>query len=87
MTTRPSLASLSDRLARKPGATEEASTPAPTAAPVAAKAPTDDRVQVLVRMTTAERKALRMIALEQGTTVQDMAADALRDIIRRHGAI
>jgi hypothetical protein len=86
MTTRPSLTSLSDRLARKPTTSEDV--PAqPTATSVASRAPTDDRVQVLVRMTPAERTALRRIALDQGTTVQDIAAEALRDILRRHGAI
>ncbi len=45
----------------------------------------DPRVQVLVRMTTAERKALRQIALDKDTTVQAIVEDAIRDVLRRHG--
>jgi hypothetical protein len=41
-------------------------------------------VQVLVRMTPAERKALRRIALEGDTTVQALVEEAIRDLIRRH---
>ena len=79
--SRPSLASLSDRLARKdPPASLAAEAP-----PAAAKSePKERRVQVLVRMTPAERKALRRIALEGDTTVQALVEDAIRDLIRRH---
>lgn len=79
--------SLADRLAKKPAA----STPAPAAdepaiaAPAAAAGSKDDRVQIIVRMTLAERKALRHIALEQDTTVQALAEEAIRDVLRRHG--
>ena len=43
-------------------------------------------MQVLVRMTTAERKALRQIALDKDTTVQALVEDAIRDVLRRHGS-
>jgi hypothetical protein len=84
--SRPSLASLSDRFARKEPAQ---AVPAPsenssdTAAATAE--PKDNRVQVLVRMTIAERKALRQIALDQDTTVQALVEETLRDLLRRHG--
>lgn len=55
------------------------------AAPPAQSAKTDDRVQIIVRMTTAERKALRQIALDLDTTAQALAEEAIRDVLRRHG--
>lgn len=86
---RQSLTSLSDRLARKvapeqekPAETHTATEP--QAAPAKAKG-ADVRVQIIVRMTTAERKALRQIALDQDTTAQALAEDAIRDVLQRHG--
>lgn len=85
---RPSLTSLSNVLA-----TKGQGTPAPAPAgldPDAKGAPAangrDGRVQVLVRMTAAERKALRRIALDNDTTVQSLAEEALQDLLRRYGA-
>ena len=79
---RPSLTSLSDRLARKaPASAPEPVTPAPSDP---ATKP-GERVQVMVRMSAAERKALRQIALEQDTTAQAIIEDAIRDVLRRHG--
>lgn len=46
---------------------------------------TERRVQIIVRMTLAERKALRQIALDQNTTAQALAEDAIRNVLRRHG--
>jgi hypothetical protein len=91
---RQPLTSLADRLAKKSTApepekptepeagTEAAATPQPAA--MKAKA-SDTRVQIIVRMTPAERKALRQIALDQDTTAQALAEDAIRDVLRRHG--
>lgn len=79
---RPSLTSLTTMLATKPAAAPEPA-PAPPAQRQAKE--TDGRVQVLVRMTPAERKALRRIALDQDTTVQSLVEDLLRDLIARHG--
>jgi len=85
MKGRPSLASLSDRFAKKdPPAASPSSEDGP-AAQKPAEAKADPRVQVLVRMTPAERKALRRIALEQDTTVQALVEEAIRDVLRRHG--
>ncbi len=83
---RPSLTSLADRMAKKepvPTATvrQEPAAEASMAAPAAK----DSRVQVLVRMTPPERKALRQIALDKDTTVQAIVEDAIRDVLRRHG--
>ncbi|MDQ0450029.1 ribbon-helix-helix domain-containing protein [Methylobacterium aerolatum] len=85
MTERPKLTSLSDRLARKVSspAAEPAAAPAPDAPAKAGKA--DERVQIIVRMTVAERKALRQIALDKDTTAQALAEEAIRDVLRRHG--
>lgn len=83
---RPKLTSLSDRLARKVSApTMEPETPAPEITPKAGKA--DERVQIIVRMSVAERKALRRIALDQDTTAQALAEEAIRDVLRRYGAV
>ncbi|MDP4027196.1 hypothetical protein Q8W71_31985 [Methylobacterium sp. NEAU 140] len=84
---RQPLTSLSERLARKTVAPEPeklAEAAAPTAATPKPKG-ADARVQIIVRMTPAERKALRQIALDQDTTAQALAEDAIRDVLRRHG--
>ena len=79
---RPTLTSLSERLSRKTLPTEPAtSEPASAASTKTA----DNRVQIIVRMTPAERKALRQIALDQDTTAQALAEEAIRDVLRRHG--
>ncbi|MFH6786742.1 ribbon-helix-helix domain-containing protein [Methylobacterium sp. MA0201] len=82
--------SLKDRLATKPAAPAPLPDAVPAAAPVAASpAPAagkgEERVQIIVRMTPAERKALRQIALDQDTTAQALAEEAIRDVLRRHG--
>ncbi len=84
---RPSLTSLSSRLARKTAPAEaEPPTPAPDDAPAQPKAAKgEERVQIIVRMTPTERKALRQIALDQDTTAQALAEEAIRDVLRRHG--
>ena len=79
---RPTLTSLSERRSRKTLPTEPAaSEPSPAATAKVA----DNRVQIIVRMTTTERKALRQIALDQDTTAQALAEEAIRDVLRRHG--
>lgn len=84
---RPSLTSLADRMARKdPAPAAAASQDVSTEDRKAPAAPKDNRVQVLVRMSTAERKALRQIALDKDTTVQALVEDAIRDVLRRHGS-
>ncbi len=77
--TRPSLA---DRFAKKDTPPAVMAEPTPILPPAEPKG--DTRVQVLVRMTPAERKSLRRIALEQDTTVQALVEDAIRDLLRRH---
>lgn len=82
---RQPLTILTDRLAKKPAVFE---TEAPQEAKVEAVKPaksSDGRVQIIVRMTMAERKALRQIALDQDTTAQALAEDAIRDVLTRHG--
>lgn len=80
---RRSLTTLSDRLAKKPAALDATSPPADSFAAPGIKI--EDRVQVMVRMTTSERKALRQIALDQDTTAQALVEEAIRDVLRRHG--
>lgn len=82
---RPTLTSLSERLARK---TTPAESEAKSEDAIAQEKPAkvvDGRVQIIVRMSPAERKALRQIALDQDTTAQALAEDAIRDVLRRHG--
>ncbi|MEN3239008.1 hypothetical protein PUR29_36845 [Methylobacterium ajmalii] len=81
-------ARLDERFAKKatasvPGADAGAPAPAAGAAPAGGKG--EERVQIIVRMTPAERKALRQIALDQDTTAQALAEEAIRDVLRRHG--
>lgn len=85
---RPSLTSLTGMLATKAPAAPAANPAAidPDAKGAPAQKEKDGRVQVLVRMTAAERKALRRIALDQDTTVQALVEETLRDLLRRHGA-
>ena len=44
----------------------------------------DGKVPVMVRMTRADRKVLRQIAIGMDTSVQALIEDAMHDIIRRH---
>lgn len=85
--SRPSLTSLADRMAKKdpvPASSAVEDVPADDEVSPETK---DRRVQVLVRMTQPERKALRQIALDQDTTVQALVEDAIRDLLRRHGSV
>ncbi len=86
MSNRPNLASLGAHLARKDAPAAQLGIPAVAVMPVETPTkPKDTRVQVLVRMTPSERKALHQIALDQDTTVQALVEETLRDLIRRHG--
>lgn len=83
-------ARLDERFAKKatasvPGADAGAPAPAPAAVAAPASGKGEERVQIIVRMTPAERKALRQIALDQDTTAQALAEEAIRDVLRRHG--
>ena len=87
MSTKPR-PSLADRFAKKdtpPPAVAAVPDASAKLAPVTSDPKGDKRVQVLVRMLPAERKALRRIALDQDTTVQALVEDSIRDLIRRHG--
>lgn len=46
----------------------------------------EERVQVLVRVTRAQRKAIRLMALDLGMTVQEMASAALADMLAAYAA-
>ena len=81
---RPSLAGLPLKkkatFSLAPAETEQ--DPAP--APQAAEPKIDGKVPVMVRMTRADRKVLRQIALGMDTSVQALIEEAMHDIIRRH---
>ena len=67
--------------AQKPKSAEAAPSPPPSDGPSAR--PKDDRVTLIIRVPAADRRALKMIAADQSTTIQDMMVDAIQDIIRR----
>lgn len=76
----PPLSSLGARLARK----ADAPPAEPTEAAEGTSPRRDTRVAVVVRLTAAQRKTLRGIALEQDTTVQALIEQAVNDLISRH---
>ena len=93
MSKRPTLDSLSSRFARKdapaePAAVAPAPEPAaaePEPAPVAARAPKrEQRVQILTRIDAPTRKRLKLIAVEQDRTIQEICEEAIRDFVTRH---
>lgn len=89
---RPTLDSLSSRFATKATDPAPVAPSAPEHAPAAAPASTDrppaakkdSRVQILTRVDAMTRKRLRMIALEQDRTVQDICEEAIRDFVARN---
>lgn len=79
---RPSLASLADRLASKPGEVRAVSTW--KSAPVPTSESGDqagDRRGVLVRLSAETRKALKLLAVERDTTVQALVTEAIDDLL------
>lgn len=88
--TRPTLDSLASRFARKDAPTSPAPEAPEAAAPVQpatvpAREPVkDNRVQILTRVDAATRKRLKMIAVEQDRTIQDICEEAIRDFVARH---
>ena len=92
MSKRPTLDSLSSRFARKDAPAEPAAAapaPEPAAAepePVpAARAPKrEQRVQILTRIDAPTRKRLKLIAVEQDRTIQEICEEAIRDFVTRH---
>lgn len=84
---RPTLDSLSSRFARKdtPAASAPVADPAPVETERPARgAPRDARVQILTRIDAATRKRLKLIAVEQDRTIQDICEEAIRDFVTRH---
>lgn len=72
--------------ATKPVAAPIAPAPAGTEAEAETEEPSrsmEERVPLIIRIWPEDRKALRGIAVEQDTTVQDLVSDAVQDIIRR----
>jgi hypothetical protein len=77
-TPRASLASLPLSKKNVPAATAD-----PPAASDKGGGARESRVSIIVRLTAAERKALRTIAVQQDTTVQAIIEKAVRDVIAR----
>jgi hypothetical protein len=50
-----------------------------------AKAQPDGRRGVLVRLQPEAWKAMKQIALDQETTLQELMEDAVNDALRKHG--
>ena len=87
---RPTLDSLSDRFVRKaapaamPPGEAEASTPIPAPEKSPRTGERDTRVQILTRIDPATRKRLKLIAVEQDRTIQDICEEAIRDFVIRN---
>ena len=85
-----SLSSLGSRLQQKP-----ATAPAPTAevarpepaAPEAVRRDRqpDGRKGILVRARPEAWKALKLVALDQEVTLQDLMVEAINDVLTKHG--
>lgn len=89
---RPTLDSLTDRFARKAppatASTGEADAPGGSPAPAPEKSPRagerEARVQILTRIDPATRKRLKLIAVEQDRTIQEICEEAIRDFVARN---
>lgn len=88
-TKRQPLSGLSERLQRKPAATL-AEVPAPAvrdaeARPAKRGAQPDGRKGILVRARPEAWKALKIVALDEGLTLQDLMVQAINDVLTKHG--
>ena len=61
----------------------ETAAPAERPAPRARQKP-DEKVVLMVRVSRADRKKIRQIAIASDTTVQALVEEAVKDIVRRH---
>ncbi len=92
MSKRPTLDSLSSRFARKdapaepiaPAPAPEPAAAEPEPAPVARAPKREQRVQILTRIDAPTRKRLKLIAVEQDRTIQEICEEAIRDFVTRH---
>ncbi|KAB1068814.1 ribbon-helix-helix domain-containing protein [Methylobacterium planeticum] len=84
--TRPTLDSLSSRFAKKDASAAPLAEATVTAAEEAprSRAEKDTRVQILTRIDPAVRKKLKLIAVEQERTIQEICEEAIRDFVARH---
>lgn len=81
------LANLGDRLARKPSAE---SAPAASSTPAAdepakGKQAPDGRKGILVRAKPEAWRELKILAIDKGTTLQDVMTEAINDFLRKNG--
>ncbi|MBQ0820716.1 hypothetical protein KBI52_10915 [Microvirga sp. HBU67558] len=88
MTKRPSLANLGSRL-NKRAAEPEASTADDATVgeqqPGRRKSQPDGRKGILVRARPEAWKALKLVALDQDKTLQDVMIEAINDVLQKHG--
>jgi hypothetical protein len=92
MTKRPSFANLGTRLNKK-AAEPEAATSETTAGEQQAgtttgrrnKTQPDGRKGILVRARPEAWKALKLVALDQDKTLQDVMIEAINDVLQKHG--
>jgi hypothetical protein len=92
MSKAPSLASinLKDRLASAAGPQPARSAPAPVQKPDSEPSPTTSKARrgktmIAGYFTPEFARAVRMLAVEQDTSVQALIGEALDDLLRRHG--
>lgn len=84
-----SLSSLGSRLQQKPAATASASEPVQAAEGEERAArrdrQPDGRKGILVRARPEAWKALKLIALDNEVTLQDLMVEAINDVLAKHG--
>lgn len=83
MAKRESLANLGGRLAKKPAAESAAAEPVEEAAKE--KIPGDGRKGILVRAKPEAWRELKILAIDKGTTLQDVMTEAINDYLRKNG--
>ncbi|MDX7952160.1 hypothetical protein P7D22_13345 [Lichenihabitans sp. Uapishka_5] len=89
-TKRQPLSGLSERLQRKPAAPAAAPAEVMTDEHEAPRAPKrasqpDGRKGILVRARPEAWKALKIVALDEGLTLQDLMVQAINDVLTKHG--
>lgn len=82
---RADLSGLGARLAKKPGDAAETITSEPAAAPAPRERAPDGRKGILVRARPEAWKGLKLIALDDERTLQDVMTEAINDVLRKHG--
>jgi hypothetical protein len=85
MTKKPTRPSLGGALGKRVALKGDEPQAAPEAMPFIPRASKQRGRGVLVRTNLAGWQALRMMAYEQGRTLNDIGVEAFQDLLRKHG--